>query len=215
MKLCECGCGKEIIMKSHHSWYGMPRFIRGHNTLGTTRTEKTKKQMGEIRLALWQDPEFAKMTIESMNRPEVRKKRSEALIGIPHSEEIKRKEREIANLPEAIKKKREANLGEKNPNYIDGLSNLPYPVGFNDQLKERVRERDNHICQKCGRTEVECLFLWNQVLHIHHIDYEIENLSDENLISLCLSCNSRVNTNREYWTPFFQKKILAFEGVNE
>ena len=30
-KLCECGCGQKIIIKPHHKWAGIPRFIRGHS----------------------------------------------------------------------------------------------------------------------------------------------------------------------------------------
>ena len=28
---CQCGCGGEIIIKPHHKWYGIPRYISGHN----------------------------------------------------------------------------------------------------------------------------------------------------------------------------------------
>ncbi len=34
MKLCECGCGQEIISQYHHKYYGIPRFIRGHQNKG-------------------------------------------------------------------------------------------------------------------------------------------------------------------------------------
>jgi len=28
---CNCPCHQEIIVKKHHSWYGIPKYIRGHN----------------------------------------------------------------------------------------------------------------------------------------------------------------------------------------
>lgn len=30
MKLCECGCGKEIKYFHHHKYYGLPRYLKGH-----------------------------------------------------------------------------------------------------------------------------------------------------------------------------------------
>lgn len=29
-KFCDCGCGKEIIIKWHHKYYGIPKFMVGH-----------------------------------------------------------------------------------------------------------------------------------------------------------------------------------------
>lgn len=31
MKLCKCGCGKEIIIKPHHKYHGIPSFLKGHH----------------------------------------------------------------------------------------------------------------------------------------------------------------------------------------
>lgn len=33
-KLCECGCGQEIIIKPHHKYYGIPHFINSHHHKG-------------------------------------------------------------------------------------------------------------------------------------------------------------------------------------
>lgn len=45
MILCECGCKIEIIIKPHHSWYGTPRFITGHDS----KPEENRKKMSEAR----------------------------------------------------------------------------------------------------------------------------------------------------------------------
>lgn len=99
---------------------------------------------------------------------------------------------------------REKRSGENNPRWRGGISRLPYPFEFNENLKERIRERDNHQCQLCGIPQAECIM----ALDVHHIDYDKENLADENLISLCKPCNARVNGNRDYWTKYFQGKML-------
>ena len=195
MKLCECGCGLEVTREGN-------RFLNGHwiRVNHTMSNPESVKKLSETLLVSWQDPEFIKMMSKSQ-------------LGISKSEEHKKNLRDAQNRPEVKRRQRDVRLGEKHWNWLGGISFFPYPPEFNDVLKVRIRERDNYICQKCGRTEVECLFLWNQNLHVHHIDYDKENLPDENLISLCNSCNSEVNTNREYWTKFFQKIIEETQKV--
>jgi len=93
--------------------------------------------------------------------------------------------------------------GEQSSAWRGGLSFLPYTKDFNKQLKIRIRDRDNHICQLCGMSEIEN----KKSLTVHHIDYDKANCRDDNLISLCVSCNSKVNVNREYWVSYFMTKI--------
>lgn len=95
--------------------------------------------------------------------------------------------------------------GENHPSYIDGRSYEPYPIEFNPQLKESIRTRDGHRCQKCGLPEVAEVNGWR--LPIHHIDGDKDNNSRNNLITLCLRCNIKVNTNRKKWTRYFQNKL--------
>lgn len=89
--------------------------------------------------------------------------------------------------------------GKGNPAYVDGNSYLPYTEDFTRQLKREIRERDNHECQLCDIIE-EVL---NQLLDVHHIDYNKENCSKQNLISLCRKCNIKVNLNRDFWFAYF------------
>ncbi len=94
--------------------------------------------------------------------------------------------------------------GKKNPNWRGGKSFEPYPPTFNQQLKDKIRVRDKFICQLCGVPELEC----NRRLSIHHIDYIKENCKENNLISLCISCNGKVNTKRKYWEGYFSERNI-------
>jgi len=94
--------------------------------------------------------------------------------------------------------------GENNPNWRGGISQKEYPWNFNVKLKERIRKRDNFTCQLCGCPEKES----KRKLDIHHIDYNKENLSETNLVTLCRSCNSKVNWGRKEWELYFQKEVL-------
>lgn len=89
--------------------------------------------------------------------------------------------------------------GKNHPQWINGCSFEPYLPTFNQQLKSKIRVRDNFICQLCGIPELEC----NRKLDIHHIDYDKQNNNLNNLLSLCRSCNSKVNFNRKKWQQYF------------
>lgn len=95
--------------------------------------------------------------------------------------------------------------GKDSHRYIHGEGYAPYPLEFNDVLKESIRKRDNYICQNCGMTEEEHLIVHGQVLHVHHIDYDKKNCKKDNLITTCQECNIRANFNIEYWIEFYKK----------
>lgn len=73
--------------------------------------------------------------------------------------------------------------------------------------KEQIRFRDRYTCQICGVPEAEC----RRKLDIHHIDYDKENLSHRNLISLCHSCHTKTNFNRDKWRAFFEQHLSTYK----
>jgi len=87
--------------------------------------------------------------------------------------------------------------GKLNPQYIEGLDR-EYPLKFRP-IRESIRQRDEHICQICGKTTAEN----ERKLAVHHIDYDKENLKPTNLISLCDSCHSKTNFNRDIYQEYF------------
>jgi predicted RNA-binding Zn-ribbon protein involved in translation (DUF1610 family) len=101
---------------------------------------------------------------------------------------------------------------DNNPNWIDGRSFEPYNIEFTEELKEQIRKRDNYECQNCGMTEEEHLIVYGQVLHIHHIDYNKKNCNKNNLISTCITCNTRANFNRDYWKKYYLEKIYELQN---
>lgn len=104
-------------------------------------------------------------------------------------------------------KYRYLNHPERNPNYVHGNSSAIYPPEFNYKLKAEIRKRDNYICQNCGMTEEKHWIVYSYCLVVHHIDYNKENCKEENLITVCSSCNLRANANRDYWKTYFNQKI--------
>lgn len=88
-------------------------------------------------------------------------------------------------------------MGPSNFNWSGGLSRLPYPWDFSKVTSKQIIERDGGVCQNptCyGR---------DRRLTAHHIDYNKQNCTWSNLITLCSSCNSRANFGREKWRAFY------------
>ena len=98
-------------------------------------------------------------------------------------------------------------FGEENPNWRGGTQFEPYGFEFNNLLKIKIKERDNYRCQ-CD------LEGCNDILTIHHIDYDKKNNSFWNLITLCSRHNSMVNVNRKHWEAYFKMKMFIKEFFN-
>ena len=87
----------------------------------------------------------------------------------------------------------EARKGDKTHLWLGGKSFEPYPAGFNNNLKLRIRIRDNFTCQLCGIYE-------NGHRHcVHHIDYDKSNIDETNLVTLCNPCHTKTRHKRQYW----------------
>ena len=89
--------------------------------------------------------------------------------------------------------------GELSPNWRGGISCEPYcDVWADKEFKEDIKARDNYECQN-----PDCWGTGGR-LAVHHIDYNKKNCRPENLITLCNSCNSRANYNRERHKEFYR-----------
>ena len=103
----------------------------------------------------------------------------------------------------------ESNIGRKglsgksNPNWQGGISTEPYCWVWSDkEFKESIKERDNYTCQNCGKIET-----LTEKLCLHHINYIKKDCRPNNLITVCRSCNTKANFNREYWRIFYGNKL--------
>ncbi|MFA5397403.1 MAG: hypothetical protein WC346_15445 [Methanogenium sp.] len=95
--------------------------------------------------------------------------------------------------------------GENNYNWKGGASYEPYCSIFrNKSFKDSIKQRDNYKCQNpdCWKKEGVA-----SRLSIHHIDHDKKNCEDNNLITLCNSCNARANINRNYWKSVYNNII--------
>lgn len=174
---------KETISKMSKAKTGT-----NHPLYGTTNSEETCAKRKEA----W-TPEKRAEQSEHMKGENNPMKRPDVIV----------KHKASMNRPEVIAKC----SGEYHHNWQGGKSFEPYGPEFNAQLKNQIKERDNHTCQECHQTEDQLGY----PLSAHHIDYDKRNNSPENLISLCHSCHAQTNFNREDWTEYFGK-IMEGDG---
>jgi hypothetical protein len=94
------------------------------------------------------------------------------------------------------------NSGSNNLAWKGGISCNPYcPVWKDKEYKQDIRNRDGNRCLNpyCSKK--------NFKLHIHHIDYNKKNCHPSNLITVCNSCNSAANKDRDWHTTWYQAII--------
>ncbi len=166
---------------------------------GKKRTNEFKQNASKISKELGLKPPIIRMFGDNnpAKRPEVRIKISNTLTGRSLSKEHKENIRK--NSPK----------GNKCHLWKGGISFLPYCEKFNKELKIQIRNRDNNICQNCGKTEEEN----KQPLCVHHIHFDKENCYPD-LITLCHSCHSKCRFNQEYYEELFMNILKERNLLN-
>jgi hypothetical protein len=97
--------------------------------------------------------------------------------------------------------------GSGNPSWKGGISYEPYcPIWSDKEYKQDIRNRDGNKCLNptCKKKDHR--------LHIHHINYNKKSCSPSNVITLCGSCNTTANNNREWHTAWY--KALMYMRYN-
>jgi len=209
---CEGKCGQEILWQERYRRTGIPKYKNGHFSTGKNNPMYGKSISSEHKERLseshkgqipWNKgkhlpPEICnKISIGHTGKKfteEHIKNRVDSYRGYKHTQEAKIK-------MSSSQKRRFLNK-ENHPSWKGGISYLPYCKLFNKSLKEAVRNRDNRLCQLCNKTEEEN----KEKQTVHHIHYDKENCEPD-LITLCRSCNSKVNINRDYYEKLFMNML--------
>lgn len=99
-------------------------------------------------------------------------------------------------------------IGENNSAWKGGISFEPYCPKFNFAFKEYIRNKFGRIYFLCRKTETEN----GRRLSVHHVNYNKDcGCGDDDttcqFVPLCISCNSKVNGNRNEWEKKIKTKM--------
>ncbi len=79
-----------------------------------------------------------------------------------------------------------------------------YPLEFSAELKEFIRNRDEHKCRLCS--EIESI---DKAFPVHHINGDKNNNNQENLLTVCYVCHGHIHGKYKIGNPV----ILAFRSM--
>lgn len=173
-------------------------------TLKMLKSEERRSKLSKTKTQQWANPEYKskclKTILEANKKHERNDKISQSLKERWKDPEYKKKMSDMSIEMWAEPSFKESMSGENSATWKGGISFEPYPPDFNNELKRRIRERDNYICGICGERDAK----W-----IHHINYDKMNSCPTNLITLHNSCQTKTNYEREAWEEFFTFIPLA------
>lgn len=171
---------------------------KDHPSYGIPKSEEHKKKLSEASNNKGKNnPMYGrKHTIEA------RRKQSDIKKGITWENRLGKNK---ADKRRKETKKRMS--GENHFNWKGGLTNEGYCEKWRTKdLKEHIMERDIYKCQNpqcCNNTDKLC---------VHHINYNKKDCDPWNLITLCFSCNSIANYQRDWWECFYNE-IIRRKGI--
>jgi len=185
---CDCGCNKEIVIKRHHKWRGIPKYISGHNT---TKSEWKKGHISWNQGLHWSNEIKQKIRdnhadMSGENNPN---------FGKPLSKEIKQKMSE--NHRDCSK--------EKNPAWKGGITSLNKIIRHCNEYDEwrlQIFGRDNFTCQCCGirgiYLEAHHIKPFNEIIRENNITKSEDALNCKllwdlnNGVTYCLECHDKL-----------------------
>jgi len=205
---------KSSFLGKHHSEESKRKLSLSHlgktSWLGRKHSEESKKK---IRLAKFGKPNFKIREIPKSEEQKIKQSKtmeklySEGKIKCWNKGLTKETDKRVLNYSIKLIGK---NAGEKNHLFNNWSSLKPYTKDFNKKFKRAIKERDG-CCMLCN-VSFEDLKLLKRQVHIHHIDYNKLNSFPQNCISMCNSCHSKVNFNRNQWIVFFQSLLKERYG---
>jgi hypothetical protein len=214
-------CGKEVLQTKKYTRNFCNASCRalftknGISNKGKKRSqfsEEWKKNIGESRRGKKHSEETKIKMSESAKNREKRIFSEDARKNISKASIIRYKKFDHPMLNRHLSEETKNKISEKirmenNGNWQGGKSFEEYGIEFNEQLREEIRKRDNYTCKNCDMTEEEHIIVFGLRLNVHHIDYNKRNNVKTNLLTSCVSCNSRFNFNRDYWKRSLTEKM--------
>jgi len=211
--ICHCGCNEEVIIKKYYSWYGIPKYIHGHNLKGENHPMFGIHRYGEK--APFFGKHHSKDSIEKISKTRIEKGiakgENHPMFGKHPSEETIEKisKAKIGKHPseETIEKISKTRIekgiakGQNNPRFNNWSSKGEYCENWTEEVREKVRNKFDRKCYLCVKEEKDNITKngKQKKLSVHHIDADKEqgcNGKPWKLIPLCLKCHGKVHMHK-------------------
>lgn len=204
----------ETLEKMSESGKGKVPWNKGQR--GKVLSEETRKRMAKAHIGKI-------LSKETKRKISKRIKGNTPWKGKRHSEETKRKLSKLKsgkNHPffgkrgkgtpnwgkghseESKKRMSESSSGVNHPRWKGGIKMCPYSFGFNENLREKIRNQFNGECVISLQKEAR------KKLSVHHINGDKNDHRPENLIPLQGWAHSMIHADEEFWngTPYLNIK---------
>lgn len=188
MDLCKCGCGQEVTKEGNkYLQYHSVNHFKGRpsdEAIEKIRQKSTGRKHKVETIEKIRDVNFGK------NNPMFGIcGKNHHRFGQTHTDDVKIK----------ISINHADVSGKNNPNWKGVGVGVYCPIFTNKEFREFIKERDGYRC-----LNPDCCCSHNSLrLSIHHIDYDKNNCNPFNLITLCTSCNSKANFNRNWHRSWY------------
>ena len=116
--------------------------------------------------------------------------------GIPWSEARREAQKSVVIKPRPKIKPIKMNGKEYHPNW--------------HEIRKSIYQRDKWICQECYK---KCTKITG--IACHHIDYEVSNNMNDNLITLCTSCHCKTTHKTPEWIQYYQDKMMLYKSSSQ
>jgi len=192
MDLCKCGCGNKVTKEGNkYLQYHSINLFKGRPS--DEAIEKIRKKATGKKHKIESIEKIRIANIGANNPMYGKCGKSHHRFGQTHTDNVKIK----------LSVNHADFSGKNNPNWIGGEDNPYCPIFNNKEFREIIFERDNYKC-----LNLDCCCSHNSKrISIHHINYDKKNCNPFNLITLCTSCNSKANFNREWHEAWYNAII--------
>lgn len=174
---CKCGCGKKIKIKTHHKYYGIPKYIQGHNLI--KEIEKLNRRKLKLVCTVCKENFYG----QRINRKYCSEK---------CRFNLRKTKKNYINYNKKYREKNQDILKEYNKKHYSENKRLYrkwHRKSIAKSLNLSLKQYEN-ITKKCSI----CFF--DQHIHCHHIIPKSNGGEDRisNYLGLCPNCHKLIHT---------------------
>jgi 5-methylcytosine-specific restriction endonuclease McrA len=223
-RLCKCGCGQPVrkgkrFLSGHNSRVAHPMQGRKHTKESQRKMSKVKRSRVTQNQQSHPDGPLCACGCGGRAKPGNRYIYTHNRKGTPlseaHKQAIGKGSKAAWQDPdtrlgsqEHREKLRQALLGRE-VTWKDNIYTKRSRPGWK-RLRREIRKRDDYTCQECGKRQAS----GKRAYHVHHINYDLNDLRPENLITLCRPCHGKTGATsvREFYQQRYTE-LLKTRGI--